>query len=170
MDAAQRVIEYKCPCCGAALSFNGDLQKLFCASCDNTFNIDAVQAYNETPEHENSFEMEWEESTASEWSEEEQGAMHSFICPSCAGEIISDEHTVATFCPYCETPAIIPGRLSKGLKPDAVIPFKTSRDDAQKAFLSLCKGKPLLPKGFTEETRVEKITGLYVPFWLYDCN
>ena len=51
-----------------------------------------------------------------------------------------------------------------------MIPFKTSKEDAQAAFRNLCKGKPLLPKFFTEEQQLEKITGLYVPFWLYDCS
>lgn len=170
MDTDQRVIEYKCPCCGAALAFSSDLQKLACASCNNTFDIDAVQAYNESLNQESTTNVEWEESTTSQWTDEEQHTMQIFICPSCGGEILSDAHTVATFCPYCENPAIIPGRLSKGLKPDALIPFQTTRDDARNAFLSFCKGKPLLPKGFTEETRIEKITGLYVPFWLYDCT
>ena len=63
----------------------------------------------------------------------------------------------------------MPTRLSGGLKPDGVIPFKTGKEDAKAAFLRLCKGKPLLPRGFTSEQRLEKITGMYVPFWLYDC-
>ena len=64
----------------------------------------------------------------------------------------------------------MPGRLSGGLKPDAMIPFRTTKEDAKAAFLRLCKGKPLLPKGFTQQQRLEKITGMYVPFWLYDCS
>jgi hypothetical protein len=51
-----------------------------------------------------------------------------------------------------------------------VLPFRKTREDATAAFLNLCKGKPLLPKEFTSRHRVEKITGMYVPFWLYDCE
>ncbi len=64
----------------------------------------------------------------------------------------------------------MPGRLSGGMKPDALIPFKTQKEDAKTAFLNLCKGKPLLPKTFTSEQQLEKISGIYVPFWLYDCS
>ena len=56
------------------------------------------------------------------------------------------------------------------MKPDGVIPFKTTREDATAAFLKSCKGRPLLPKFFTSQSRLEKITGMYVPFWLYDCD
>ena len=69
-----------------------------------------------------------------------------------------------------ENPAILPSRLSGGVRPDAVIPFRTGKEDAKVAFLKLCKGKPLLPKLFVEDQRIEKITGIYVPFWLYDCE
>lgn len=170
MDEQARVIEYKCPCCNAGLKFAGNTQQLTCAYCDNTFDIDTVRAFNESERKENVEELHWEKVEHQQWSEAEQEAMRSFLCPSCGGEIITDENTAATFCPYCGNPAIMPGRLSGGLRPDAVIPFKTTRDDAKKAFLNLCKGKPLLPKFFTQEQQLEKITGLYVPFWLYDCS
>ena len=139
MEEQTRVLEYKCPCCNAGLHFGSDAQKLTCEYCGNTFDIDTVRAFNESQK------------------------------PQDAEEILCDENTAASFCPYCENPTIMPTRLSGGLKPDGVIPFKTGKEDAKAAFLRLCKGKPLLPKGFTSEQRLEKITGMYVPFWLYDC-
>lgn len=170
MSNPSNVIEYKCPCCNAGLTFGDDVQKMTCQYCDNTFELETVKAYNDTLGQTDENGFEWEEAATEEWSEDECGAIRSFICPSCGGEIVSDDNTVATFCPYCDNPTIMPGRVSGGLKPEAVIPFKTSKEDAKNAFLKLCKGKPLLPKMFTSEQRVEKITGIYVPFWLYDCG
>ena len=46
MDEQTRVIEYKCPCCNAGLIFGSHVQQLTCEYCDNTFDIDAVRAYN----------------------------------------------------------------------------------------------------------------------------
>lgn len=164
------VLEYKCPCCGAGLVFGDHVQKMTCQYCENEFTLDAVKAYNDSLNQENVQDFQWEKEEKQAWSEEEQSAMRSFVCPSCGGELVTDDNTAATFCPYCENPAILPGRLSGGLKPEAVIPFQTSKEDAKAAFLKLCKGKPLLPKFFTQEQRLEKITGLYVPFWLYECT
>lgn len=163
------VIEYKCPCCGAGLVFGENTQKMTCQYCNNEFTLEAVQAYNNSLNQTEDGEFVWDESEPAHWSEAEQDAIHTFVCPSCGGEILTDENTAATFCPYCENPTILPGRLSGSVKPDAVLPFKTSKEDAKEAFLKLCKGKPLLPKLFTQEQRLEKITGMYVPFWLYDC-
>lgn len=170
MEQGVQVMEYICPCCGGGLHFGEDNQKMRCPYCDNTFSIDKILEYNIEMSTTDAPDFQWEESTTESWSEAEQESLKSFVCPSCGGEIVTEETTAATFCPYCDNPTILPGRVSEGLKPDGVIPFKTSREDAKAAFLKLCKGKPLLPKFFTEEQRVEKITGMYVPFWLYDCG
>lgn len=170
MSTTEQVLEYKCPCCNAPLTFNQQLQKMSCAYCDNTFEMDAVKAYNDSMNPQEQEESSWDETSQNEWSEVEQESVRTFTCSSCGGVLITDDHTAATFCPYCDNPTIIQGRLSGEIKPDAVVPFKTGKEDAKKAFIKLCKGKMLLPKGFTSENRVEKITGMYVPYWLYDCN
>lgn len=170
LSGTNHVIEYKCPCCNAGLTFGNDEQKLTCEYCGNSFEIETVRAFNEAAVQEQQEVFSWDDSSQQEWSEEEQQNIRLFQCPSCGGEILTDEQTAATFCPYCDNPTILPSRLSGGLKPDAVLPFKTDKEDAKAAFLKLCKGKPLLPKAFTARQRLEKITGMYVPFWLYDCQ
>ena len=169
MAEQSRVLEYKCPCCNATLQFGSATQQLKCEYCGNTFELEAVRAFNEagsTPAEES----QWEEDGKAAFTEDEESFLRGFLCPSCGGEILSDENTAATFCPYCGNATILPARLTGTLKPDGVLPFKTAKEDAQAAFLKLCKGKPLLPKGFTSQQQVEKITGIYVPFWLYDCG
>ena len=167
MTEQASVLGYNCPCCGAALVFDNTQQKLLCNSCDNTFPPETLQELYET---DPKAQDHWEVCDTKQWSQPEQEQLQTFLCPSCAGEILSDANTAATFCPYCENPAILPGRLTGGLKPDGVIPFQRSKEDAKVAFANLCKGKPLLPKGCAEEQRLEKITGIYVPFWLYNCS
>lgn len=170
MDNQGKVMEYKCPCCGAGLRFGEEIQKMQCDYCDNEFDLETVKTYNETLSQEGSEVFEWDQQQGCDFADSEMEAMRSFTCSSCGGELITDDHTAATFCPYCENPSILPGRLSGTVKPEGVIPFKTSKEDAQAAFLNLCKGKPLLPRMFMSEHRIEKITGIYVPFWLYDCE
>lgn len=167
MNQTNTVIEYNCPCCGAALRFSGNEQQLVCEYCDNQFEIDAVKAFNEEQVRDT---FQWEQNSSASLNEDESAVLQTFICQSCGGELITDEHTVASFCPYCDSPAILPGRASGEIRPDGVLPFQKTQKDAQDAFLQLCKKKPLLPKDFTTRNRVEKITGIYVPFWLYACS
>lgn len=163
MATTPSVLEYKCPCCDAALTFGEEQQKLTCDSCGNEFEFDTVVEYNRIPEDITEPDFVWEERT-------KEAEPLPYQCPSCGGLIEYDDHTAATFCPYCDNPIILPDRVTAVLKPDAVIPFKTTKAQAQDKFRELCKGKPLLPKDFMTENRLESITGYYVPFWLYNCD
>ena len=59
--------------------------------------------------------------------------MRAYNCPSCGAELICEETTAATACPYCGNPTIVPGQLSGTLRPDFVIPFKLDKVAAKKA-------------------------------------
>ncbi len=83
---------------------------------------------------------------------------------------MTDATTAATFCVFCHNPTIIPARLSGEYRPSRVIPFKISKEAAQKAFINWCRKKPLVPSGFKSRPQMEKITGMYLPFWLHDCS
>ena len=65
--------------------------------------------------------------------------MKAYSCPSCGAELICDESTAATSCPYCGNPTVVPGQFSGELKPDFILPFKLSREDAIKAWRD-CNG------------------------------
>ena len=53
------------------------------------------------------------------------------MCNSCGGEIVCDENTAATSCPYCGNPVVMMGQVSGALKPDYVIPFKIDKKAAK---------------------------------------
>ena len=94
--------------------------------------------------------------------------MHVYNCPSCGAELICDENTAATSCPYCGNPSIVPGQLSGMLKPDYVLPFKLDKAAAIAALKKHYGKKLLLPKAFRDQNHIEQIQGVYVPFWLFD--
>ena len=148
------VLEYKCPNCGGGLAFGSEAQKMKCPYCDGEFNLSDVEVYNAslqddtTKDHWEKYEAD---SGSGSWTQEELDSLNVYTCPSCGGEIFADENTAATFCPYCENPAILPGRLADAFKPDLLIPFSQDKKAAQAAFLRLCKGKRLLPKNYTSQ-------------------
>ncbi len=170
MDQSTSVLEYKCPCCNAGLRFSPGVQKLKCEYCDNSFELETVEAFNAAQVEPQEEQVQWEPGQTAQWSEDDAQQLQAFQCPSCGGELLCEATTAASFCPYCGNPTVLPTRLTGGWKPDLIIPFQKTRADAQAAFLALCKGKPLLPREFTQEQQLEKITGMYVPFWLYDCQ
>lgn len=110
----------------------------------------------------------WDTSDLSrDWGAEADG-LRVYSCPSCGAELICDQSTAATACPYCGNPAIVPGQFSGALRPDYILPFRLSKDNAVQALRAHYKGKPFLPRSFTSANHIEQIQGVYVPFWLFD--
>ncbi len=162
--------QYKCPCCGGAIEFDANLQKLKCPYCDTEFEIETLAAYDKELKDDRPDEMNWNTTPGGEWQESEEGTLCSYVCQSCGGEIVCDATTAATSCPYCENPVVMKGKLSGDLRPDIVIPFKYDKNAAKQALRDHYKGKRLLPKIFADENHLDQIRGIYVPFWLFDAD
>lgn len=93
-----------------------------------------------------------------------------YHCENCGAVIITEAETTATNCSFCEAAVVLGDRLSGDLAPAKVIPFTISKDEAMDAFRKWCKNGRLTPKGFMTADRIKGITGIYVPFWLYDLD
>ena len=53
------------------------------------------------------------------------------------------------------------------MRPNGIIPFKIAKADLKKHLDDFYKDKKLLPKNFFSESKMETVTGIYVPFWLF---
>ena len=180
---AAQVTNYQCPACTGPLHFVGESGRLECDFCGSGYSVEEIEAlYAEADaaageamaqaeaarEAAEAEESQWDSSALSgDWGEDARG-MKSYSCPSCGAELICEASTAATACPYCGNPTIVPGQFSGALKPDYVIPFRLSKEKAVEALKAHYKGKFLLPKVFASQNQIEKIQGVYVPFWLFD--
>ncbi len=163
----QTLQEYKCPCCGGAIAFDSGIQKMKCPYCDTEFDMETLASYDDglNGKQDN---MNWETSAGGDWQEGETDGLRSYVCKSCGGEIVGDENTAATACPFCGNPVVMMGQLSGELKPDFVIPFKLDKKAAKAGLQKHLTGKRLLPKIFKDQNHIDEIKGIYVPFWLFD--
>ena len=148
-----KVLDNKCPSCGAAIHFKPELGKFKCDYCDSEFTAEQLKDMDKLSKEEDNYSN-----------------YVNYNCPDCGAEIITDDNTAATFCVYCGNTSIIKNRLSGEFAPSKIIPFKVEKKKAIEAFKNLRKGRPLTPKLFTNEKNIEKIQGVYIPFWLYDVN
>lgn len=162
--------EYKCPCCGGALEFNSSTQNMKCPYCDSEFDMDTLKAYDQDLNSTQNEDMVWDAQPGTQWQNGETDNLNVYSCKSCGGEIVGDENTGATSCPYCGNPVVLMGKFSGDLKPDYVIPFKKDKKFAKQALLDHYKGKLLLPKVFKDQNHIDEIIGIYVPFWLFDAD
>ncbi len=157
---------YKCKACGGPLEFRGDLNKMFCKYCDSEYDL---SEFEQEQEGSNAALTAWDQK---DWTQIQPGTkgMKEYNCTSCGADLVTDENTGATECPYCGSPVIVKDTFEGMFLPDGVIPFKVDKTAAQEALKNFYKGKKLLPKNFTDSNRIDNINGMYVPFWLFDCT
>ncbi|MDD2956262.1 MAG: hypothetical protein PHD67_08095 [Oscillospiraceae bacterium] len=164
------LLEYKCPCCGGAIQFDSGSQKMKCPFCDTEIDPEALKHYDDDLKKESSGEIVWQTPQGNQWAEGETDGMRVYVCESCGGEIVCDENTAATACPFCSNPVVMKGQFSGSLRPDCIIPFKLDKAAAKAGLLQHFRGKILLPKVFKDENHIDEVKGVYVPFWIYGAD
>ena len=160
--------EFKCPCCDGAIEFDSKSQNMKCPYCGSEFDVESLKAYDAELNNVPQENMTWESKAGTQWQEGESDSLRVYTCNTCGGEIVADETTGATECPFCGNPVIMKGQFAGSLRPDIVIPFKVDKKGAIAALQNHYKGKILLPKVFKDQNRVKEVKGLYVPVWLFD--
>ena len=163
-------LQLKCPCCGGALEFDNKSQHVICPYCDSHFTTEDLKAYADDLANDKQDDTAWDESRVQEYTNAEMKGMKIYSCDSCGGEIIVDETTSSTKCPYCGNNLVVSKELSGDLKPNYVIPFKNDKETVQGNLRKFFRKKPLLPSSFSKENVIEEIKSLYVPFWLFDAD
>ena len=165
---ATQVTNYQCPGCTGPLQYSPTTGKLECEFCGGSFTTAEVEAYYEEENRKAEAALKQESAPADGQWGEDAARMRAYSCPSCGAELLCDDTTAATACPYCGNPSVVPGQFADVKRPDYVIPFQVEKEAAVAALKQHYKGKPLLPGGFANGNHLEEVKGVYVPFWLYD--
>ncbi len=166
---SSKVADYKCPSCSAALYFDAQTQKLSCASCSAEYSPGEIQSLADA-ESKSGSSYDWDTYTPRDFSETEKINLSSYSCPSCSASITGDENLGATVCPYCSGATIIKKQFEGSLRPDYVIPFKIDKKAAMAAFEQAALKAPFLPDEFKSRKKLEEMAGVYIPFWMFDCD
>lgn len=186
-------ISYKCPSCGANLSFDADEQVMTCWFCnahiapENIVSSSIIHTETQAQKNEDILSEPDTDIDAAIFPRvslpktravhiEERASLYSneeakqYLCSNCGAKVVTDHKTISTVCMYCGSSAIISERMSGEKKADYIIPFKISKEKAQKRFLAWCNGGLLTPAHFADHNNMDNMTGLYVPFWLCDVD
>lgn len=163
-------LEFKCPCCGGALNFDNKSQNIVCPYCDSQFSAADLKEYTDDLADAGTEDTSWDESMIDSYTNEDSKGMKIYSCNSCGGEIICEETTSSTTCPYCGNNLVVSKELHGDLKPNYIIPFKKDKDFSIDALKKFIRRRPLLPHSFSKTNTIQEIKSLYVPFWIFDAD
>lgn len=156
------VITYKCPNCDAELVFRPQAGDFGCEYCGAAFSEAQLLALAKA------------QGIGAGRPEPGQGPGDPvrqavvYTCPSCGAELVTSDTTAATACFYCHNPVVLGGRLSGEYAPDCLIPFAIGKDEVRERLLRWCGKKKFIQRDFCSEMQLEKLAGVYFPFWLVD--
>jgi DNA-directed RNA polymerase subunit RPC12/RpoP len=153
MEKEKTVLGLKCKNCGADLKFSPKYQMWICEFCGSQYDKEEFDSNKEkTSKKDASVELD------------------EYSCPNCGAIVVADKNTSATECVYCGSSAIIKNRLQGRFKPDKIITFKTEKSEAVSKFQKYVSERWFAPDEFGKIENIEKVSGIYIPFWLFDCK
>ena len=120
--------EYKCPACGGAMEFDSKTQKMKCPYCDTEMEMAEFEEANketEKPAAENIDEKTADKkidkelnkpfvkSQDKQWEEGETDNIKVYTCESCGGEIIAEDTSGSSICPFCGNNVLIKSQFKR---------------------------------------------------------
>lgn len=155
-DKAQVV---KCKSCGADMYFDIASGKLRCPYCDTTEGISA-----------NVFEQERSlENFKEDTLKHETGAI-TYQCPNCHAKTVMHEYGTSAKCPFCGATNILQTEDIPGLAPDAILPFKVTKEEASSNSLKWVRKKIYAPNKLKKSFKPENLNSVYSPTFTFDSN
>ena len=160
------IVSYKCPNCGASIPFNANSGTLKCSHCGTEYDVETLKdLMNEENVGEDN--VTFSSSTTEKVTIDDKV---TYTCSACGGQVVGDKNMSASVCPYCGSTLIDSSQFDGILKPEVVVPFALDINAAKDRYSEFLKGKWALPNDFKINNIIEKINGMYVPYWLFDAD
>lgn len=149
---------YKCPNCGSFLAFDPQEQKMKCSHCDSLFEMAQKSAAIEvtyTSDSEFTYEV-WKDKAVK--------------CEACGATSVLPTYETATQCPFCGGHLVLDLDACEGLKPNAVLPFKQDKQQADALYKKWVRKNWFVNTKFKKSLLHNDIKGVYVPLFTFDTN
>lgn len=158
--------QFPCTSCGANLKFAPGTNALRCPYCGSMNEIEADTA---TPTHV--AEQDYKAYLADVRAEKDLYEVMTIKCNNCGSETTLDPNVTADACSFCGTSYVNTAQANRLIKPQAMLPFKVTRQEAREAFRSWISSLWFAPNALKQLARQDSgIDGLYLPHWTYDAH
>ncbi len=179
----------KCPKCDGALEYNPAYDKMECPYCGSAFSTHEAMAHQRLQDHAvkmtaasanmaasaGKMNTQMQDSVMS--GNTAQGMVNGetqntlecniYTCTACGAELAVNGVEASTFCAYCGQPTIVFSRVSQELMPKWIIPFRIQKEQAVNGIREKLNRGLFVPKEI-KNFEVEKVRGIYVPYFLFD--
>ncbi|MDB6180061.1 zinc ribbon domain-containing protein [Paracoccus fistulariae] len=97
--------------------------------------------------------------------------IRTLSCPNCGAQLELDGANHSGTCPFCATPVVTDTGTTRKIKPQGVLPFRLTEEQAHRAMEDWMGDLWFAPSGLVAYARKgEKLRGVYSPYWTFDAN
>lgn len=158
--------KYPCAACGAQAEWNPARHLLVCTFCGTSapFNIapdgsiielDLAKALRETPDADRGWLT----------------AKRTVRCQSCKAVSVFDPGRVGQNCGFCGSPTLVDYEEIKApIRPQSLLPFKVTEPHVREQIRRWYASKWLAPNSLERMALVDRIRGVYIPYWTFDAH
>jgi hypothetical protein len=158
--------KYPCAACGAQAEWNPARQLLVCSFCGTSapFTIaedgtivehDLAKALRETPDADRGWLT----------------ARRTVKCQSCQAVSVFDPARVGQNCDFCGSPKLVDYEEIKApIRPQSLLPFKITQAHVREQIRRWYASKWLAPNSLKRMALVDRIHGVYIPYWTFDAH
>jgi len=153
--------EVRCPGCDSNMRFSPRHQALVCQACGRVVDIPS----DTSPPR--SYPLAHLPATRE--AQEEWVGQQLFHCQDCGATAAFSSRRGSLVCPFCGSSALL--KKPSGIPlipPQAVIPFKLDEEGAEQALRQWLGSVPLRPEDLVSRASVERLHGVYIPYWIFD--
>lgn len=164
-EISAQKFEFPCENCGASLGFKPGSNHIVCEYCGHKQQITHDKGLDLSIQEYDYLEVLKSGKSTNKYLEysKEVG------CKSCGA--ISIVATQSNKCSFCGSPIVVEIESKDDIiKPESVLPFKITKEDAKKIFLNWIKKLWFAPNDLKRRVRREGMDGVYLPYWTYDSN
>ena len=157
-----------CKNCSHALIYDPGVKMMLCTSCGSTFKAAEVES-----EAKKFREDERVKSSNEIYGDGKKTVVEDFLenyiytCSECGGEIVIHGSEASTKCIFCGNSNVVFSRVSKENKPDFIIPFSVTKDQALNAIREKIAHSLFVPTEI-KNFQPEDVRGIYLPYWVVE--
>jgi hypothetical protein len=167
MQQISALEKHACAACGAQAEWNPAQGRLVCPFCGTAApyavnaetgaieELDLVRALRELPDDQRG----WATDT------------RSVQCQSCRAVTVFPAARVGQNCEFCGSPALVDySEIKAPIRPQSLLPFKVSETQVREQIRSWYASKWLAPSALKRRAMIDRVRGLYVPYWTFDAQ
>lgn len=151
-------IDKICPTCGGSLIFNPTQKTLVCKKCGVTLPVIGNKSTEKSFQSLLLRAPLWQKDTT------------VYCCEHCGAKSIISKFDIMAQCDYCGTASLTKTDEIPGVRPDTVVVFRLSQDDAEHQMHVWLSKRFFVPNQFKSLLAARQLRGVYFPAFTFDAQ